>query len=172
MGEQTELNEAAVAVEEISVDTAEAVNKEAEMNTTSDAGTADVSTTEATTDSTIGVENGEETAVEDMTSEDISAEGEVATGEMEDGAVSEDIPTEDGALTDDAIMNAYGDMNMEGGMMVDPTMGMGMEQPKASLLSSWPFVIGISVLVLLVSVAIGVLLAKRKIKKGIELYED
>ncbi len=59
-------------------------------------------------------------------------------------------------------------MPMEEGMVVD-TMGTGVKDP---LLSSWPFVIGISFVVLAVSVALGVLLAKRKIKKGIELYED
>ncbi len=43
---------------------------------------------------------------------------------------------------------------------------------KDPLLSSWPFVIGISVVTLAVSIVIGILLAKRKIKKGFELYED
>ncbi len=56
----------------------------------------------------------------------------------------------------------------EEGMVVD-AMGTGVKDP---LLSSWPFVIGISFAVLAISVALGVLLAKRKIKKGIELYED
>ncbi|MFV0343700.1 MAG: hypothetical protein ACK5JH_12575 [Anaerocolumna sp.] len=50
-------------------------------------------------------------------------------------------------------------------------MPMGGEV-KDPLLSSWPFVIGISMVSLVVSVAIGILLAKRKIKKGFELYED
>ena len=59
-------------------------------------------------------------------------------------------------------------MPTEEGMVVD-TMGTGVKDP---LLSSWFFVIGISFAVLAVSVALGVLLAKRKIKKGIELYED
>ena len=67
----------------------------------------------------------------------------------------------------DAGMNGEG-MPTEEGMVVD-TMGAGVKDP---LLSSWPFVIGISTVVLAVSVALGVLLAKRKIKKGIELYED
>ena len=43
---------------------------------------------------------------------------------------------------------------------------------KDPLLSSWPFVIGVSAGVLVVSVVLGILLAKRKIKKGFELYED
>ncbi len=59
-------------------------------------------------------------------------------------------------------------MYTEGGMNTE----MGVPSAKDPLLSSWPFVIGISAAVLLVSVALGILLAKRKIKKGIELYED
>ena len=61
-----------------------------------------------------------------------------------------------------------GGMMTEEGMPVD-FMGTEVKDP---LLSSWPFVIGISTAVLAVSVVLGVLLAKRKIKKGIELYED
>jgi hypothetical protein len=47
--------------------------------------------------------------------------------------------------------------------------GAGAKDP---LLSSWPFVIGITVVTLAVSIGVGILLAKRKIKKGFELYED
>ena len=54
----------------------------------------------------------------------------------------------------------------------DMGMGMDMDEPKDPLLSSWGFVIGITVAVLLVGVAVGALLARLKIKKGIELYED
>lgn len=43
---------------------------------------------------------------------------------------------------------------------------------KDPILSSWPFVIGISSITLIVSIVLGILLAKRKIKKGFELYED
>lgn len=66
----------------------------------------------------------------------------------------------DGAVPSDGMETGEG-------TMVDP-----MGAVKDPLLSSWPFVIGISAAVLAVSVTIGVLLAKRKIKKGIELYED
>ncbi len=55
----------------------------------------------------------------------------------------------------------------EGGM--DVPIDSGVKDP---LLSSWPFVIGISTVVLAVSIVVGVLLAKLKIKKGIDLYED
>ncbi|NLO08702.1 MAG: hypothetical protein GX129_02380 [Clostridiales bacterium] len=59
----------------------------------------------------------------------------------------------------------------EGGYM-EPGMEMGMAEVKDPLLSSWPFVIGISAAVFVVSIALGALLAKLKIKKGIDLYED
>lgn len=59
-------------------------------------------------------------------------------------------------------------MPMEEGMLVDAA-GTGVKDP---LLSNWLFVIGISFVVFAVSVTLGILLAKRKIKKGIELYED
>lgn len=43
---------------------------------------------------------------------------------------------------------------------------------KPSLMASSGFIISIIIIVLLISVAIGVVLAKGKIKKGIDLYED
>ena len=81
----------------------------------------------------------------------------LATSEV---AVSEPISSE-GMIAGEGMVT-------EEGMVVD-AMGTGVKDP---LLSSWPFVIGISIAVLAISVALGVLLAKRKIKKGIELYED
>lgn len=74
-------------------------------------------------------------------------------------------------VTNDGMIATEGDTGMSDGTMVDSTMGTGVEG-KDPLLSSWPFVIGITTAVLLVSVALGALLAKRKIKKGIDLYED
>ena len=59
---------------------------------------------------------------------------------------------------------------MEPGM--EPGMEMGMAEVKDPFLSSWPSVIGISAAVFVVSIALGALLAKLKIKKGIDLYED
>jgi len=70
-----------------------------------------------------------------------------------------------GVNIDPAVLDG---INFDTGMMVDPAAN----EAKGSLLSSWPFVIGISAAVLLVSIALGALLARIKIKKGIELYED
>ncbi|NLP33867.1 MAG: hypothetical protein GX359_01570 [Clostridiales bacterium] len=70
------------------------------------------------------------------------------------------------------IGTVEGEMIFDEGIYVDPGMEMGMAEAKDPLLSSWPFVIGISGLVLIVSVGLGAFLARRKIKKGIDLYED
>ncbi|WOO35232.1 hypothetical protein R2R35_15670 [Anaerocolumna sp. AGMB13020] len=82
-------------------------------------------------------------------------------------------------LTNGAALMATSDIAVGGsdgvynGGDLTGDMGTGMgDGAKDPLLSSWPFVIGISFLTLAVSVTIGILLAKRKIKKGIELYED
>ncbi len=55
------------------------------------------------------------------------------------------------------------------GAMTEAGAGGEIKNP---LLSSWIFVIGVSAGVLIVSIVLGILLAKRKIKKGIDLYED
>lgn len=73
----------------------------------------------------------------------------------------------EGEVATDATIYEEG-MYTEDGMYAET----GMSEMKDPLLSSWPFVIGISAAVFFVSVALGALLAKRKIKKGIELYED
>ncbi len=64
-------------------------------------------------------------------------------------------------MVDDMYM---GDEYMQGDMT-----GTTVKDP---LLSSWPAVIGISCGVVILGLAIGVLLGRKKIKKGIELYED
>ena len=51
-------------------------------------------------------------------------------------------------------------------------MEADMGEVKDPLLSSLPFVLGVSGVVLIISIALGALLARIKIKKGIDLYED
>ena len=65
------------------------------------------------------------------------------------------------------------------GMMYDEFYYDDVSQTEVSteismdgLLSNWYFVGGVSAGVLLLSVAIGLLLAKAKIKKGFDVYED
>lgn len=64
------------------------------------------------------------------------------------------------------------DYGMEDEMWTDIGTETGMPEVKDPLLSSWPFVIGITSGVLIISIVLGALLAKLKIKKGIDLYED
>lgn len=112
-----------------------------------------------------------EVVTTDTVSEDVAVEEvpvEVATEEASVGYV--------GSVSEIAIKEAMGDnVNVgpiEEGMNVDPGFDTGMAKVKDPLLSSWIFVIGISIAVLCVSVVLGAFLARRKIKKGIELYED
>lgn len=67
---------------------------------------------------------------------------------------------------------AYMDPGFNEGGNMEPGMETGMVEVKDPLLSSWPFVIGISAAIFIVSIALGALLAKLKIKKGLDLYED
>ena len=68
---------------------------------------------------------------------------------------------------------ASSDIGFDEGMYLDdPSMEAGMGDVKEPLLSSLPFVFGISGGVLIISIALGAFLASRKIKKGIDLYED
>lgn len=91
--------------------------------------------------------------------------------EGEDGQVATDEYIEGGEVVP-GIDEGYIDPAFNEGEMAYPGMETGMGEVKDPLLSSWPFVIGISAAVLVVSIALGALLAKLKIKKGIDLYED
>lgn len=109
-----------------------------------------------------------EVAIDGMTdefTEDVSSD--VSGGDM-----SNEIIYDDSLLLDE---NMFEDRPMiEDGMIMDPGFDMGMgagTEVKDPLLSSWFFVLGISGAVLLVSIVLGALLARRKIKKGIDLYE-
>jgi hypothetical protein len=141
------------------------------------------------TEETADTATEDEAAAEEALNSAEPVEGEAAAGEAVDGTVTETVPAEGEVITDEAVtdtvavdgkviiddgsMPVYdGSTGMEEGAYVDPTMGMGTTEVKNPLLSSWLFVCGISAAVLFVSVVLGVLLARRKIKKGIELYED
>ncbi len=110
-----------------------------------------------------------------VSEEAIAAEeaGEVAPVEAstaEDGVITN--MTDTMVISEPAPIMDGGFIGKDGDMYMDPVMETGMAQVKDPLLSSWPFVIGISAGVLLISMVLGALLARRKIKKGIELYED
>lgn len=91
----------------------------------------------------------------------------------EDLSVSVLLSTSNQTLVNQSIVNSNMSVSIGGDEYSQVTMGdpvgTGAKDP---LLSSWPFVIGISVASLALSVVVGILLAKRKIKKGFELYED
>ena len=141
---------------------------------------------------TVTIEN--TVTIEDTTSETITetapdaveaAEEDVSTEET-NTAVAEDAVGEDEMIYDESsgVIEEGMDtgmgfeegmdtgMGFDEGMYSDPMMETGMAEVKDPILSSWPFVIGISAAVLCVSIILGILLARRKIKKGIELYED
>lgn len=65
---------------------------------------------------------------------------------------------------------------MEGGIIGEDGMygEMGSEttQAKGSVMSSWVFVVGITTASLAISIVLGILLAKKRIKRGFDLYED
>lgn len=98
--------------------------------------------------------------------------------EAEEGEKKEEAPkAEEGEAKEEAEMMTEeampGDMGaMDGGMALD-NGGMGMmEAPKPTVMQSVPALIGISAGVLALGILFGILLAKLKIKKGINLYED
>lgn len=64
-----------------------------------------------------------------------------------------------------------GDLYMEDYTMTEETTAT-TEVSIDSLLSNWFFVGGVSGGVLLLSIILGLLLAKGKIKKGFDVYED
>lgn len=143
-----------------------AVAKDAKVEATTNVTTE----TAATTETAVAEEKVETEAVaEENVETEAVVEGEVTTEEVvvDEAAVAGDATT--GVNTE--VVYEEG-MYAEDGTFVDPTMQTGMVEIKDPLLSSWPFVIGVSFAVLFVSIVLGALLAKRKIKKGIELYED
>lgn len=110
--------------------------------------------------------------VEDLAGQDLADETE--TDIVEDAVATEgEIIIDDGAYIDPGFTEGeYIDPGFYEGGYMEPGMEMGMGEVKEPLLSSWPFVIGISAAIFVVSIALGALLAKLKIKKGLDLYED
>jgi hypothetical protein len=103
------------------------------------------------------------TDIDDVMIDDLDIGGE---GYIEDG-IGYELDFDEGYIDPGYFDEGYYD---EGYM--DEGMEVSMPEVKNPLLSSWPFVIGISLAVLVVSIGLGALLAKLKIKKGIDLYED
>ncbi len=68
-----------------------------------------------------------------------------------------------GAVYDEGYYGGYDDMSV-----AEATTEVSVD----GLLSNWFFVGGVSAGTLLISIVIGLLLAKAKIKKGFDVYED
>ena len=64
------------------------------------------------------------------------------------------------------------DGSFDGSMGGDMIGEVPVNSAKGTVMSSWPFVIGITSVSLVLSIVIGILLAKKRIKKGFDLYED
>ncbi|MDD5936326.1 MAG: hypothetical protein PUC65_12345 [Clostridiales bacterium] len=116
-----------------------------------------------------------ETAIED----EIAAEGETGkegevTTDVEAGKEGEAAFGDDGFIAEDGQVSVdAGDMGYDmTGMGYDMTGMEGATTQKSSVMASWPFVIGISSATLVVSIVLGILLAKKRIKKGFDAYED
>jgi len=152
-----------------------AASGEAALKAASASAPVEAAAGEAAPDADTAVEAGADIAVEAEADGDANVigddgaalEGDAGTAIEGEAAGTDTAATE--SSTDEIIdPSMLGGMNFDTGMMVDPAA----TEAKGSLLSSWPFVIGISAAVLVVSIALGALLARIKIKKGIELYED
>ncbi|MDF2537354.1 MAG: putative rane protein [Herbinix sp.] len=160
----------------------------ASPNTTKEAATdikvnTDIAVDTSTANEDLAVEGNTDVADEEViVTDEMDASDEAAlSGDVlvDDMAVSDSVNLEE-AASDDILLadGAYVKPGMDGGFIdpgytegtLDPAMGNTVV--KDPLLSSWIFVAGISAAVLFVSVALGAFLARRKIKKGIELYED
>lgn len=75
----------------------------------------------------------------------------------------------DGAVAVDGMVVGE---DMSGGMPGDMYGEVTTDSNGGSLLSSWAFVGGITAVTLAISIVLGILLAKKRIKKGFDLYED
>lgn len=146
-----------------------------------------VGESEATTDATSDTVNTEEdTATTDTTTTDeANLEEDTTTtdetnveGETTDTSIKEEDSTDttgmDTGVNEGEVIDASGDMSgMEG---IDGMEGMEGEiaatTTKDPFLSSYVPIVGITAATLVVGTIIGILLAKKKIKKGIDLYED
>ncbi len=114
-----------------------------------------------------------------MADEEIKVAAETEEAPAEETPVEGETPVEEEAAADEAVM-ADGEMTADEGMMMEDGMMYGMEGEmgmetqtvKDPLLSSPVAIGGISAAVAVVGIALGVLLGKLRIRKGIDLYED
>jgi len=131
-------------------------------------------------DETEAMDAAEEPVEADETEGADASDEEVADGEEVEGSEEAEGEAVEGGENEGEILDseAVDGEGMEEGAEMGDMEGMGDElmegttTPKDPLLSNVVFVGGISVGVFIVGGLLGLLLAKKKIKKGIELYED
>jgi hypothetical protein len=172
----TDISEAEATTNVITDATTATVTKDAATDTTAtDTVVTDTTATDAAVTDTTVTDTAVAEGIDTTVTEEVTGDTAVADEAVTDTAVSEEVISEEIAgdvkvIAGEEVISdgSYVDPGYTEGMVVDP----GMTQVKDPLLSSWPFVIGISLAVLFVSIALGAFLAKRKIKKGIEIYED
>jgi hypothetical protein len=134
-------------------------------------------------DEQISDESADEQISDEVNEEQISDESadEQISDEVNDEQISDESNDQDSINMDEGE-NTMNEINMNssldgeglnGGDLNSETMAAGdLKGVKDPMLSSWPFVIGISFAVLFVSIVFGAFMAKLKIKKGIDSYED
>ena len=114
----------------------------------------------------------EEGTPEENTTTDTTTEGETGTENSGDTAVDPGEMQPD-IIDDSGNSEVTGDMSYDmSGMEGMEAMGGEGTTVKDPFLSSYVPVIGITAATFVVGAVVGILLAKKKIKKGIDLYED
>lgn len=122
------------------------------------------STTNSSPDANVTIQNQGASDTVDLT-------GDGAVDGADDGAVDGVVDgAVDGAV--DGSIDGMMDGSLEGSMGGDMIGEVPVTSAKGTVMSSWPFVIGITSVTLVLSIVIGILLAKKRIKKGLDLYED
>lgn len=143
-------------------------------NAEAESTTADTTTTDAT--SVDGETTTADVEGETSTTDETNVEGETTDTNINEEE-SSDTTGVDTGVNEGEVIDASGDMSgMEGVDGMEGTDGMeggiAATTTKDPFLSSYVPVVGITAATLVVGIIIGILLAKKKIKKGIDLYED
>jgi hypothetical protein len=175
--------EAVVKVDEAGNESAdEQISDEVNEKQISDE-SADEQISDESADEQISDESADEQISDEVNEEQISDESadEQISDEVNDEQISDESNDQDSINMDEGE-NTMNEINMNssldgeglnGGDLNSETMAAGdLKGVKDPMLSSWPFVIGISFAVLFVSIVFGAFMAKLKIKKGIDSYED
>lgn len=124
-------------------------------------------------------ENKEEGSEDQTEGNKVDGDEEQMEGNKEEGSEEGTEGNKEEGSVEGTEGNKDGMENIDGNFSGDGSdlsslIGMdgNISEPKESLLSNWYFIIGISAGTLVIGAILGGLLALKKIKKGIELYED